>query len=159
MVRAMPGPVRLMVFEGFGRGYGAVVSVPQLKKGDNHPEVARIRAYLAAIFTDQGRAIAFDPGQVTTFDAPLERAVIQFQKNEGLGADGVVGPRTWSKLFALANPSDTPVVGGGGGDTSNKDEGNIPLTRDTSPDNPWVAYVVAGGLALGLLWAINKGRK
>lgn len=163
MVRAMPGPVRLMVFEGFGRGYGAVVSVPQLKRGDIHPEVQRIRAYLAAIFTSQGRAIAFDPGPVSTFDAPLERAVLQFQTNEGLGADGVVGPRTWTRLFELANPKDTPVVGsgggGGGGDTGNKDEGNFPLTRDTSPDNPWVAYVVAGGLALGLLWAINKGRK
>ena len=158
MVRAMPGPVRLMVFEGFGRGYGAVVSVPQLKKGDTHPEVVRIRGYLASILTARSQPIAFDAGTSTLFDAALERAVLQFQTDEGLGVDGVVGTNTWARLFELANPSDTPVVGGGGG---NINDGDVVLTvpKDTSPKDSWVAYAVAGAAALGLLWAINKGRK
>ena len=33
------------------------------------------------------------------FGRGTERAVKQFQRNEGLGRDGVVGPATWNELF------------------------------------------------------------
>lgn len=171
MVQPMPAPVRLMVFEGFGHsGYGAVVSVPVLKMGMTHEEVMRVRAYLAAIYAAKypGERESFDPGAQPYFDQKLKDAVTRFQVLEGLAVDGVVGPRTWSRLFELANPKDTPVVGSGGGgggtpvggDQKNKDEGNFPLTKpapDTSSNA--AAFIVAGIAALGLLWAINKGRK
>jgi len=169
MVQPMPAPVRLMVFEGFGRsGYGEVVNVPVLKLGSTGLEVSRLRAMLSAVvdakYSNQG--FDFDPGDNRTFDAKLERAVLLFQKLERLSVDGVVGNQTWGRLFQLARPADTVVVGsgggstGGGGDQGNKDEGNIPLTTpgpDTSSNT--AAFVVAGLAALGLLWAINKGRR
>ena len=164
MVRAMPAPVRLMVFEGFGRSdYGEVVNVPVLKRGSTGLEVTRLRAMLSAVVGAkyQNEGFDFDPGDNRTFDVKLERAVLLFQKLEGLSADGIVGNQTWGRLFELVSPADTVVVGSSGdGNQGNKDEGNIPLTMpgpDTSSSA--AAFVVAGLAALGLLWAINKGRK
>jgi len=164
MVRAMPAPVRLMVFEGFGRsGYGEVVNVPVLKRTGTGLAVSRLRAMLSAVVVAKypNEGFDFDPGDNRTFDAKLERAVLLFQKLEGLSVDGVVGNQTWGRLFQLARPTDTVVVGSSGdGDQGNKDEGNIPLTTpgpDTSSNT--AAFVVAGVAALGLLWAFNKGRK
>lgn len=170
MVQPMPAPVRLMVFEGFGRsGYGEVVTLPLLKQGMTNVEVARLRAYLWAVMEGKypSEPRTFDPSDNRTFDAPLKRAVERFQTLERLSVDGVVGKDTWTRLFAILKPGDTVVVGssGGGGSTTggdqaNKDEGNFPLTKpgpDTSSNV--AAFAVAGLAALGLLWAINKGRR
>jgi peptidoglycan hydrolase-like protein with peptidoglycan-binding domain len=35
------------------------------------------------------------------FDAGTERAVIAFQRDNGLTADGIVGPTTWAALFTF----------------------------------------------------------
>lgn len=171
MVRAMPAPVRLMVFEGFGRsGYGEVVNVPVLKRGSTGLEVSRLRAMLSAVVDAKysNKGFDFDPGDNRTFDAKLERAVLLFQKLEGLSVDGIAGNQTWGRLFQLVRPTDTVVVGsgggggstGGGGDQGNKDEGNFPLTvPGKNESSPVAAFVVAGVAALAILWAVNKGRK
>jgi hypothetical protein len=39
------------------------------------------------------------------FGAATTLAVREFQRQQGLGADGVVGPRTWSRLFPVLKPS------------------------------------------------------
>ena len=168
MVQPMPAPVRLMVFEGFGRsGYGEVVTVPVLKRGSTGLDVSRLRAMLSAVVDAkyQNRGFDFDPGDNRTFDEQLERAALLFHRLEGLSVDGIVGEQTWGRLFQLVRPGDTVVVGTGGGtvgggNQGNKDEGHIPLTTpgpDTSSNT--AAFVVAGLAALGLLWAVNKGKR
>ena len=37
------------------------------------------------------------------FDLQAKDAVIRFQNNRGLVADGIVGPKTWSKLNEIAD--------------------------------------------------------
>jgi len=107
MVQPMPAPVRLMVFEGFGRsGYGEVVTVPVLKRGQTDLAVARLRAMLAAVVGSkyQDQPFDFDPGDNRFFGAKLERAVTQFQTLEGLSVDGIAGEQTWGRLSQLARP-------------------------------------------------------
>jgi len=163
MVQPMPAPVRLMVFEGFGRsGYGEVVTVPVLKRGQTDLAVARLRAMLAAVVTSkyQDQPFDFDAGDNRVFDAKLERAVSLFQTLEGLSVDGIVGEQTWGRLFQLVRPGDTVVVGAGGGSGGNVNDGDFPLTvQNPNAASPMTAFVVAGVAALGLLWVINKGRK
>ena len=47
------------------------------------------------------------------FNAQLDTAVKQFQQGEGLTADGIVGPQTWSKL-PNGGPMPTLQVGSSG---------------------------------------------
>lgn len=167
MVRAMPAPVRLMVFEGFGRSrYGEVVYLPLLRPRMVSPAVPKLRAYLWAAFENKhpSERKLFDLGDKQLFDDELRQAVERFQTLESLSVDGVVGKDTWTRLFQIVTPEDTVVVGsgggstGGGGDQGNKDEGNFPLTvPGKNESSPVAAFVVAGAAALAILWAINKG--
>jgi general secretion pathway protein A len=64
-----------------------------LKRGDRHPSVRWLRGQLATL----GKASEQDddPG---LFDAVLQDAVVEFQREEQLLADGIVGPATWIRL-------------------------------------------------------------
>lgn len=44
------------------------------------------------------------------FDAETERAVIEFQNNSGLVADGIVGEKTWTTLLAQTQPEQNAVA-------------------------------------------------
>jgi general secretion pathway protein A len=64
-----------------------------LKRGDRHPSVRWLRSQLESL----GSA----PLQTTEpvlFDAALQDAVLAFQREERLLADGIVGPATWISL-------------------------------------------------------------
>ena len=61
---------------------------------------------LQMLLEKQGIGTARSPKRLVTgqgidgvFGRGTERAVKQFQRNEGLGTDGVVGPATWNELF------------------------------------------------------------
>ena len=78
-----------------------------LRKGDKGPEVAALQQRLVDLKFDPGPADgAF--GQATAY------AVQGFQKLNGMGADGVVGPEVAAALQAPAAPS--PLVPDGGAD-------------------------------------------
>jgi general secretion pathway protein A len=64
-----------------------------LKRGDRHPSVAWLRDRLAELGADPG---ATDEPDV--FDASLQDAVLTFQRDQNLLADGIVGPATWIRL-------------------------------------------------------------
>jgi general secretion pathway protein A len=65
-----------------------------LKRGDRHPSVAWLRSQLG----DLGIAPARSPAEPALFDASLQEAVLAFQRDQALLADGIVGPATWIKL-------------------------------------------------------------
>ncbi|MBL8448049.1 MAG: TIGR02594 family protein [Zoogloeaceae bacterium] len=67
--------------------------LPDLKLGNQGPEVPRLRGLLAAAGYTEA---AVSTGE--TFDADLDKAVKAFQADKNLGRDGVVGPITWLKL-------------------------------------------------------------
>jgi Putative peptidoglycan binding domain len=64
---------------------------PTLRRGDEGDLVGEVQADLK---------VAVDGN----FGPDTEAAVIQFQRDRGLDSDGVVGPRTWAALDALAGP-------------------------------------------------------
>ncbi|SRR5581483_208033 len=58
----------------------------------------------------------FNPGPVDgDFELGTQQATIQFQRREGLGDDGVVGPNTYAAAgkFSFAIPEDVPPMGDG----------------------------------------------
>ncbi len=67
---------------------------PTLTRGAGGEDVAALQRVLR----DHGFALAVDGD----FGAATELAVTQFQKAKGLGADGVVGARTWAALEKTA---------------------------------------------------------
>lgn len=63
-----------------------------LKRGDQHPSVRWLREQLGTL------GIETPDSDAATFDAALQDAVMAFQQNEELLADGIVGPATWIRL-------------------------------------------------------------
>jgi hypothetical protein len=79
-----------------------MTSTTILQLGSSGPEVIQVQQQL--------QALGFFSGAVDgDFGADTEAAVVQFQQAEGLGADGIVGPQTWSALFGTSSPA--PTVG------------------------------------------------
>ncbi len=75
-------------------GWSAIRSGATLHPGDVDGRVVMLRQRLSAeldLDAETGR-------DANLFDAPLERAVIEFQKRHGLDGDGVVGPKTLQAL-------------------------------------------------------------
>ncbi|MFW6093093.1 MAG: AAA family ATPase [Pseudomonadota bacterium] len=64
-----------------------------LKRGDEHSTVRWLRERLEAL-----GAGPLETASPSRFDAPLQEAVIEFQRRESLLTDGIVGPATWIKL-------------------------------------------------------------
>jgi len=69
-----------------------------LREGDNHPTVQWLHERLVEV--EPGLALG-EPQ--TYFSAELRNAVMDFQRNEGLLADGIVGPLTWIRLSDRLN--------------------------------------------------------
>lgn len=77
-----------------------------LKRGDRHPSVAWLRDRLRQL------GLAAPPeADRAEFDASLQDAVMEFQSEEHLIADGIVGPATWVRLGARLN-LPAPVLEG-----------------------------------------------
>lgn len=62
-----------------------------LRHGDRHPQVPKLRALMG---------LTHDPvhGPETRYDDPLSAAVMDFQRRNGLNADGHIGPKTLAVL-------------------------------------------------------------
>ena len=77
-----------------GGGYPAVPAGPTLRKGMQSPRVAQLRKRLQASGQLDDQAV--DNPQL--FDAKLEQAVTQFQREAEIGVDGAVGAGTLAAL-------------------------------------------------------------
>jgi murein L,D-transpeptidase YcbB/YkuD len=75
-------------------GWPAVGGTAKLERGSGGEEVAALRERLAATGDIEPRAGA----EAGPFDEEVERAVIEFQRRQGLATDGVVGPATRAAL-------------------------------------------------------------
>jgi peptidoglycan hydrolase-like protein with peptidoglycan-binding domain len=77
--------------------------------GSTGDDVKRLQRALA-------RQLLWNPfGPITgVYDASLETSVKAFQQNEGLVADGIVGPATWAKLPPYREASPTLQQGASG---------------------------------------------
>src|SRR5579862_451300 len=74
--------------------YGGNAAMPAtIHLGSTGDDVRRLQRALA-------RTLLWNPfGPISgVFDAGLENAVKQFQQDNGLAVDGIVGPATWGKL-------------------------------------------------------------
>ena len=81
-----------------------------------HPEYAVLKEGTTGedvrILQNKLKLLGYFPGSITgSFGPETKAAVIEFQTNNGLVADGIVGPMTWDKLFELTTPP-TPPMGG-----------------------------------------------
>ena len=64
-----------------------------LRSGDRHPTVGWLRDQMVRL-----TALPLDAPQPERFGTALEEAVVLFQEQEGLLADGIVGPETWIRI-------------------------------------------------------------
>ena len=69
-----------------------------LKRGDRHATVRWLRNQLATLGTPSPQG-----AEPTLFDAALQDAVVAFQREERILADGIVGPETWIRLSERLN--------------------------------------------------------
>jgi peptidoglycan hydrolase-like protein with peptidoglycan-binding domain len=96
-------------------------------------------------------ALGFSPPR-SVFDDGLDRAVRQFQKDNGLTPDGIVGPVTGKKLGLKFQKCSKVMASGAGGSTDPEPEplstfDEILLTRFTNP----VAFYGAATLLAGVI--------
>lgn len=71
---------------------------PDASQGSRGPHVLWLEQRLAQL--------SYRPGAIDgVFDDRTRHAVIAFQKWEGLGRDGMVGPQTWVRLAAASRPT------------------------------------------------------
>lgn len=143
--------------------YGAygVVSRQCLRSGDTGADVRLLQTKLRErdFGYDDGTQYVFLP--VTgTMDANTLSALREFQTSEGLTADGISGPNTWSKLgetgascrsssgVQTREASSTPSAGSSSGGSSLGISSGEPFYRKT-----WFYWTV-GGLTAAAIAAI-----
>ena len=87
-----------------------------LRPGARGPAVADVRWRLVRLGYLAGgpagpSAGAPGPGDRAgdSFDQTLQEAVRAFQASQGLVPDGIVGPATWGRLYALTSPTCRPL--------------------------------------------------
>lgn len=78
-------------------GWDPVAAGPSLKPGADDPRIPALRARLA-VTGELDEPAGAAAGGSTVYDAALEAAVREFQRRNGITADGVVGPGTLAQL-------------------------------------------------------------
>ncbi|WP_324788067.1 D-Ala-D-Ala carboxypeptidase family metallohydrolase [Streptomyces sp. H51] len=104
----------VMIMSGVVLGVGATAGSAQadecytwsrtLSEGSSGSDVTQLQIRVAGWVTS-GERLAYDGN----YGARTAAAVKKFQAAYGLSADGVAGPATFSKLYALQDPDCTPV--------------------------------------------------
>ncbi|WP_329274377.1 peptidoglycan DD-metalloendopeptidase family protein [Streptomyces sp. NBC_00691] len=79
--------------------HAAVPDWPLLQKGATGNNVASLQFLLR----QQGKGVSAN----AEYDAQTRSAVISYQQSQGLAADGIVGPATWSRLVVPLAPGST----------------------------------------------------
>ena len=102
-IAQVPQASQATLVGGSGFRLSQVLGAPLLLLDDTGDSVTELQTLLANL--------GYFDGPVTGYFGPLtEEAVIAFQVNRGLTADGIVGDATWAAL----NQSTAPTTGGGG---------------------------------------------
>ena len=98
--------------------------MPTLKRGSAGPEVTALQKRL--------KDLGFDPGGIDgIFGGGTEAAVIKFQQDNGLDADGKVGPNTRAALKLDQAATASPVVFGGASTAGGTAPATSPLPNVT----------------------------
>lgn len=71
---------------------GVSPAKPTLKRGSTGEDVKLVQRFLAVVSTT-------DPGY-GTYGPATELAVSGYQRTQGLGIDGIVGPQTWARILS-----------------------------------------------------------
>ncbi len=75
-----------------------IESLPTLRVGDEASEVAKLQTNL--------QKLGYYQGEITnTFNQATQEALIQFQEDSDITADGIAGPNTWKTLLVTAAAS------------------------------------------------------
>jgi peptidoglycan hydrolase-like protein with peptidoglycan-binding domain len=122
---------------GTGGGGGAVTPTPTtgrptLRRGSNEPAVSELQQQLV----DAGYAVVVDGD----FGPGTEGSVKQFQSDQGLDADGIVGPATWAALDSAGGNGSGPTPNPDDGPAPNPDPSTRPTIRQGS-SGPDVEYL------------------
>ena len=88
------------VLKGLGGDVPVPTTKPTLRRGSTGPYVVECQTDLISLGYDVGPS-----GADGKYGAKTEAAVKQFQKDHGLTADGVCGPKTWDALDAAVGPT------------------------------------------------------
>ena len=97
------GELKYVEYEGGG---DEPVTKPTIRRGDNGPYVKECQNDLISLGYDVGKT-----GADGIFGKNTESAVVAFQANKGLKADGIVGPDTWAALDEAVGPGPAPEPG------------------------------------------------
>ena len=73
-------------------------------RGENVVQLQFLLNYISVFYPSVPTVL-----QNSVFDSRTKNAVIEFQKNFSLTTDGIVGPATWNKLYAVYNGIDDNV--------------------------------------------------
>jgi peptidoglycan/xylan/chitin deacetylase (PgdA/CDA1 family) len=103
-----------------------------LGSGDSHPAVRQVHELLAAIPWIEYQ----DPGpDATVYDEDTRKAIMDFQRSQGLVASGVVNGPTWQALHDPVPPADTQPTAAPPAEPPG-DEALPPDTGDSVADRP-----------------------
>ncbi len=98
-----------------------------------------------------------NPGTIDgVFGGQTQYAVIQFQKQRGLPADGIVGPST-AQILGISTPPTTPS--GGSGSTATPTTGSVRVTATNGVNirsGPGTNYARVGGLPFNTVIATSS---
>lgn len=166
MVRTMPAPIRLMVFEGYQPGYGffnsfGALTRPLLQRGSRGPAVEELQRLLEEKLQ---QSIGVD-GQ---FGTRTFNAVLEFQRMYGgvLRVDGVVGADTWTALLgqevqisSIADTPDRPPIRGGPAEPPaappSVNEGDMTV-GDTAPAKMNKPLLIGAAAVVAALFLLRK---
>lgn len=153
----MPGPIRLMVFQGYRPGYGSfgAVARPLLKRGSTGPFVVEAQEALMRVLQ---RSIP--QGADGKFGSNTETAVREAQRMFNLPVTGVIDSETWTLLLGqevLLSQSEKSSGGGSGSKSQNDGDFSVDISADVKPSN---TVMLLGGLAVaGIAAYLLMGKK
>lgn len=141
---------RILVFEGYN-GFGSSAQLtwrPLLKLGMTNQFVEEARSALASAgFPSLGTPNVFGPMMLV--------AVQNYQKKQGLVADGIIGAQTWSRLLGRMVAIGNPPAGSGGTVQVEMGEPQI-VSVNGQPVSGGIPTGVKVLLGLGVAYALKK---
>jgi peptidoglycan/xylan/chitin deacetylase (PgdA/CDA1 family) len=108
-----------------------------LGSGDSHPAVRQVHELLAAIPWIEYQ----DPGpDATIYDEDTRKAIMDFQRSQGLPASGVVNGPTWQALHDPVPPAETQPTAAPPAELP--DTGDSVATFDDGPHGTYTAQIL-----------------
>lgn len=97
--------VRRLQTECNAQGYSrqAVDGIPGPNTLNGCPQLGRTsKGNITKLMQERLAALGYNPGAIDGINGPNTQAAIKaFQRDKGIGVDGIVGPNTWRKLLGL----------------------------------------------------------